>query len=180
MKEKRGKKPEPPIAILLHFLDEAFNKTAWHGPNLFGSIRRLSPEEAAWRPSPGRHSVQEVVLHCAYWKYAVRRRLTGEKRGSFALKGSNFFPRAGPTALASWRADRELLALEHRKLREVVERLPASRLQLRSGQSRYTNLRQIAGIAAHDVYHTGQIRLLLRLAWRSEAGATRPRRSQAP
>ncbi len=158
------RKPDQPIAILLHFLDEAFDKTGWHGPNLFGSVRRLSPEEAAWRPSPERHSVQDLVLHCAYWKYAVRRRLTGEKRGSFALKGSNFFPREGLAALASWRADRELLVEEHAKLREVVTAFPPSRLQLRPGQSRFTNLRLIAGIAAHDLYHTGQIRLLLRLA----------------
>lgn len=160
----RQKKPDPSIAILLHLLDEAFEKKAWHGPNLFGSIRRVSPEEAAWRPSPGRHSVQELVLHCAYWKYAVRRRLTGEKRGSFALKGSNFFPREGPAALEAWSADRKLLLGEHRKLRDVVEGFPAHRLEARAGKSRYVNLRLIAGAAAHDIYHTGQIRLLLKLA----------------
>lgn len=160
----RERRPDPSIAVLLHLLDEAFDKPAWHGPNLLGSVRRLTAEEAAWRPSPGRHSVQELVLHCAYWKYAVRRRLTGEKRGSFALKGSNFFPREGPTALASWGADRELLVEEHSRLREIVKAFPPSRLGLRSGQSRYTNLRMIAGAAAHDFYHAGQIRLLLKLA----------------
>jgi uncharacterized damage-inducible protein DinB len=157
-------KTDPEIGILLRLVDEAFDKPAWHGPNLFGSVRRLTPEEAAWRPSSGRHSVQELVLHCAYWKYAVRRRLTGEKRGSFALQGSNFFPRQGPTALGSWDADRKLLLEEHRKLREVVEAFPPSRLDFRAGKSRYTNRRQIAGVAVHDVYHTGQIRLLLKLA----------------
>lgn len=160
----RAKKTDPSIAILLHVLDEAFDKKAWHGPNLFGSVRRLSPEEAAGRPAPRRHSVQELVLHCAYWKYAVRRRLTGEKRGSFPLTGSNFFPREGAAALAAWPCDRELLLDEHRKLRAVVETFPVSRLRLRPEGSRQTNLRQIAGAAAHDVYHTGQIRLLLRLA----------------
>jgi uncharacterized damage-inducible protein DinB len=160
----KQKKPDPPIAVLLHVLDEAFDKSGWHGPNLFGSVRRLSPEEASWRPSPERHSVQDLVLHCAYWKYAVRRKLTHDKRGSFPLKGSNFFPREGPTALATWAADRALLLEEHRKLREVVEKLPASRLQARAGKSRHTFLRLIAGIAAHDLYHTGQVRLLLRLA----------------
>ncbi len=160
----RGRKPDQPIAILLHLLDEAFDRNAWHGPNLFGSVRRLSPEEAAWRPSPGRHSVQELVLHCAYGKYAVRRRLTGGKRGAFPVKGSNWFGREGRAALEAWPADRNLLLEEHRKLREVVETFPASRLQARAPASRQVNLRLIAGIAAHDLYHAGQIRLLLRLA----------------
>ncbi len=160
----REKKTDPSIAILLHVLDEAFDRKAWHGPNLFGSVRRLSPEEAARRPSPKRHSVQELVLHCAYWKYAVRRKLTGERRGSFPLKGSNFFPRDGAAALEAWAADRKLLLDEHRKLRAVVEAFPRSKLKARTPAARHTFLRLIAGAAAHDVYHTGQIRLLLRLA----------------
>ena len=160
----REKKTDPSIAILLHVLDEAFDKKAWHGPNLFGSVRRLSPEEAAWRPAPRRHSVQELVLHCAYWKYAVRRRLTGEKRGSFPLTGSNFFPREGATALEAWAADRKLLLDEHLKLRAVVEAFPPSKLNALAAGARQTVYRLIAGAAAHDVYHTGQIRLLLKLA----------------
>jgi uncharacterized damage-inducible protein DinB len=158
------KKTDPSIALLLHLLDEAFDKKAWHGPNLFGSVRRLSPEEAAGRPAPRRHSVQELVLHCAYWKYAVRRRLTGEKRGSFPLTGSNFFPREGAAALEAWAADRKLLLDEHRKLRAVVEAFPPSKLNAPAAGARQTVYRLIAGVAAHDVYHTGQIRLLLKLA----------------
>jgi uncharacterized damage-inducible protein DinB len=160
----REKKTDPSTAILLHLLDEAFDRKAWHGPNLFGSVRRLSPEEAAWRPSPERHSVQELALHCAYWKYAVRRKLTGEKRGSFSLKGSNFFPREGAAALAAWAPDRKLLLDEHRKLRAVIEAFPPSKLNERAPGVRHTFRRLIAGAAAHDVYHTGQIRLLLKLA----------------
>jgi uncharacterized damage-inducible protein DinB len=161
MKEK---KTDPSIAILLHVLDEAFDRKAWHGPNLFGSVRRLSPEEASWRPSPRRHSVQELVLHCAYWKYAVRRKLTGEKRGSFPLTGSNFFPREGAAAQALWTSDLKLLKAEHEALRAAVASFPAARLAERAGTSRHTFLRILAGAAAHDVYHTGQVRLLLKLA----------------
>ncbi|HEY6050809.1 MAG TPA: DinB family protein, partial [Thermoanaerobaculia bacterium] len=69
------------IALLLSIVDEAYDRSAWHGPNLKGSLRRLTEEEAAWRPGPGRHSAWELAVHAAYWKYAVRRRLTGEKRG---------------------------------------------------------------------------------------------------
>ncbi len=160
----RGKGPAGEIATLLHLLDEAFDRKAWHGPNLFGSVRRLSPEEAARRPAPGRHSIQELALHCAYWKYAVRRKLTGEGRGSFPLKGSNWFPREGRDALAAWPADRKLLLAEHRKLRAAVEALPASKVPARAPGVPHTYRRLVAGAAAHDVYHAGQIRLILRLA----------------
>src|SRR6266545_3527236 len=83
--------PLPEIAVLLTFIDEAFDRRSWHGPNLRGSIRGISAQQALWRPAPGRHNIWELVLHAAYWKYVVRRRITGEKRGSFVLGGSNYF-----------------------------------------------------------------------------------------
>src|SRR5918993_3424020 len=93
------------IKIVLALIDQAFDRKSWHGTNLRGSIRGLTAAEAAWRPAPGRHSVWELVVHAAYWKYAVRRRLTGEKRGSFALEGSNWFPRPDAGDEAAWKAD---------------------------------------------------------------------------
>jgi uncharacterized damage-inducible protein DinB len=116
------------------------------------------------RPAPGRPSVHEIVLHCAYWKYAVRRRLTGEKRGSFTLEGSNWWKREGAGARASWKSDLSLLLDEHKRLRAAIASLPAAGLAERSGAGRHTARRLIAGAAAHDVYHAGQIRLILKLA----------------
>lgn len=154
----------PEIELLLGLFDEAFDKKAWHGPNLRGALRRLTAREAAWRPSPGRHNVWEVMVHAAYWKYAVRRRLIGDKRGSFALPGSNWFTRPlGVPSEGPWREDVALLIGEHRKLREAIAALPARRLHEKSPGSRYTNLALIRGIAAHDLYHAGQIQVLKRL-----------------
>jgi len=141
--------------VLLELLDEAFDKKSWHGPNLRGSIRGITAQQAAWRPGPDRHNIWELTLHAAYWKYVVRRRLTGEKRGSFELPGSNFFTRPSAEATeTAWKADVNILIAEHRKLRAVVSKLAApSRAQAHT----------IRGIAAHDLYHGGQIRLLRRL-----------------
>ena len=61
------------IALLVGLIDRAFDRRSWHGMNLRGSIRGMSAKEAAWRPAPARHNVWEIVVHAAYWKYAVRR-----------------------------------------------------------------------------------------------------------
>ena len=71
-----------PIALLLTVIDQAYDRKSWHGTNLRGSIRGLSPEQAVWRPRPDRHSIQELVVHAAYWKYAAWRRLSQSKRGT--------------------------------------------------------------------------------------------------
>jgi hypothetical protein len=145
--------------LILALFDEAYEKSAWHGPNLKQSIRGVNAKQAAWRPGSGRHNIWEEVLHAAYWKYAVRRRIDGGKRGAFTLKGSNFFTRPAPGELteAAWEADKKLLEREHRALRAAM--VTAMRENSWSKMQR-----QFYGVAFHDIYHTGQIRLLRRLS----------------
>jgi uncharacterized damage-inducible protein DinB len=153
----------PEIALLVRILDESYERKAWHGPNLKGSIRGLTEEQAAWRPQPGRHSIAEHVIHAAYWKYAVRRRLRGDARGAFPLKGSNWFAVIDPLSQAEWKSHVALLEWEHRGLRETILALPAQRLNEIPPGAKVPNVMTISGIASHDVYHAGQIQLLKRL-----------------
>ena len=170
----------------MSLIDEAFDHKAWHGTTLLGSLRGLDVATASRRPAPGRHNIWEIVVHAAYWKYAVRRRLTGEKRGSFACPGSNWFARpeigkgrraggraqaksaaAAATAQkadAAYRADINLLIAEHRALRNVIASLSDAALEQRTGT--ITKAFVVRGIAAHDLYHAGQIQLLKRLVSR--------------
>ena len=156
-------KSAEPVALLLRILDEAYEKKAWHGPNLRGTLRGVGAQQAAWRPAPDRHNVWELALHAAYWKYAGWRRLTGEKRGAFPVKGSNWFLRPEAATEKAWRADLALLDEQHRRFRSAVEKIPARRLSSVSRGSRHRIDTLVYGIAAHDAYHAGQIQLLKRL-----------------
>ena len=150
------------IDPILSQLDEAYDRRSWHGTNLRGSIRRVTAAHAAWRPARGRHNIQEIVVHCAYWKYAVRRRFTGEPRASFPLRGSNWFPRPRVDEKA-WRDDIGLLDDAHRRLRLVIADLSVRQLERTPRGSSVSNRALLSGIIAHDVYHAGQIQLLKRL-----------------
>jgi DinB superfamily len=146
------------LDVLLAAMDEAYDKKGWHGPGLRGSLRGVSAEEALWRPAPRRHNVWELAIHAAYWKYAVRRRLAGGiKRGSFALKGSNWIAAPDIAGEEAWKETVALLDREHRALRETVASLAAAALRNRK------TLQLVYGITAHDLYHTGQIQLVKRL-----------------
>jgi uncharacterized damage-inducible protein DinB len=157
-------KPDPAIAPYLTLLADAYETKAWHGPNLRGSLRGLKAREAAWRAAPGRHNAWELALHAAYWKYAVRRLLTGEKRGSFPFAGSNWFARpVGEASEKAFKADLAVLAEQHRLLVRAVAGLRRRDLEGKPPGSQYTRARLVQGAAAHDLYHTGQIQLLKRL-----------------
>ena len=151
------------IELLLTILDQAFDRKSWHGTNLRGSLRGIDHIQAGWRPAPERHNIWELALHAAYWKYIVRRRLLGERRGSFARKGSDWFARPDGHGAEEWRADVALLLETHRGLRQAVASLPAAKLDYTPRGSTVSNLALISGVAAHDLYHAGQIQLLKKL-----------------
>ena len=151
------------IALLLDVLDQAFDHPAWHGTPLWGAIRGLSHREALWRPRRQRHNIWEIVLHAAYWKYIVRRRLTRDRALTFPRSGSNWPRLPAPAGAGAWKRDVALLREQHRLLRAVIARFPASRLGSRGWRSRWSNAEHVYGIASHDLYHAGQIQLLKRL-----------------
>ena len=157
--------PNPEITTILEMIDQAFDRRSWHGTNLKGSIKGMMPEEAAWRPGPGRHNIWELAVHAAYWKYIVRRRLLGEEKGSFPLKGSNWIerPSANDLSESAWKADVKLLTDTHKTLRQAIAELKPAQLHQTPMGSKVSNFSMVVGIAAHDLYHAGQIQIIKRL-----------------
>ncbi len=153
---------DPRIRLLLEVLDEAFLAKGWQGATLSGSVRGLTPRQALWRPNgdPARHNIWELVLHTAFWKHAVRERVEGRGRTAFGRSPRNY-PRVPPRPDAkAWKADVALMKRQHELLRRTVARLSPARLGAQVGASRWSVAEQVFGVAAHDLYHTGQIQLL--------------------
>jgi DinB superfamily len=144
---------------LRRWIGEGYDRRAWHGPNLRSALRGVRAEEARWRPGPRRHSIWEIALHCAYWKHRVTVRVTGE-RTKFGRCGSNWPGLPSDPDEASWRADLALLGSVQVDLLAACDRAVAARPASGTGRS---PVDQLVGIAFHDVYHAGQIRLIRRL-----------------
>ncbi len=141
---------------------------AWHGgPTPAGALRNVDASAARWRPRPGRHTIWELALHCAYWNYAVRHRLLGTRGPRFPRSPANWpeMPRVGSDS--AWTADRALVAEQQGLLVETIRNFPGGKLgRSVGGGKRWTWGDVLIGIAMHDTYHAGQIQLMKRL-WRS-------------
>jgi hypothetical protein len=176
------------VQLLLQVLDEAFTAKGWQGATLSGAVRGLTAKQALWRPGgrrsrgasegagivraaqqkptaagqlpPARHNIWELVLHTAYWKHVVRERVAGGARTPFPRPPRNFPSLPPHPNAAAWKADVALLKREHEHLRRTVARLAPARLDAPVSRSPWVVAEQVFGIAAHDLYHTGQIQLL--------------------
>ncbi|MBI4263970.1 MAG: hypothetical protein HY657_06330, partial [Acidobacteria bacterium] len=81
---------------------------------------------------------------------------------SFLLQGSNWFARDGGTE-RQWRSDVALLDQTHRALRQAVAGLSPRDLAATPAGSTVSTFALLSGVAAHDLYHAGQIQLIKRL-----------------
>jgi hypothetical protein len=153
---------DPRIRLLLDVLDEAFTAKGWQGTTLSGAVRGLSARQALWRPGGvrSRHNIWELVLHTAFWKHAVRERVAGKGRTPFGRTPRNFPSIPARADARAWKADVALLKRQHDLLRRTVARLSPARLDAPVAASPWRVAEQIFGVAAHDLYHTGQIQLL--------------------
>jgi len=64
---------------------------------------------------------------------------------------------------AEWKTDVRLLIDLHAKLKRVISELTSKDLAMIAPGSKVRNVDLLTGIAAHDLYHAGQIQLLKRL-----------------
>jgi hypothetical protein len=151
------------VRLLLEVFDQAFTAPAWHGTPLRGSIRGVTAREAAWRPAPRRHCIWDLVLHTAYWKCMVRRRLLRDPEIAFPRNGANWPALPDRPSDSAWKRDRALLDEQHALLRRAIAGLNPAQLERRGWRSKWRVKAEIYGIASHDLYHAGQIQVLKRL-----------------
>lgn len=157
--------PDPPRALLRKVLTEAYRGPAWHGASLVQALKSVSLDDARWRHSSGRNTIWELVLHLAYARHCVLGRLGAGPRRKFPrpLRKSWWPVMPDPATESAWKADLALLAECQARLLEGVERAPAARLMARRPGQPATIGFEVLGVALHDTYHTGQIRLLQKL-----------------
>lgn len=144
--------------LLLRIVEEAYRQSTWNGTNLRASLEHVPAATAGWRPPNTLHSIAELVLHSAYWKFAIRKRLTADRQARFPLAGKDWFEVPTPLDENRWADLIAVLDDEHGKLRQAIRQ---SERELTYGSRTGRELvRKLFGVAMHDAYHTGQIHLI--------------------
>jgi uncharacterized damage-inducible protein DinB len=147
------------VEDVLSALRGAFEANGWHGPTVRGSVRGVTSLEAERKPPRAHHSIHELVDHIAYWEAVVLRRYLGPGKAPPRGRG-DWRPPAASLADSVQRMEeghRALLAAVRALRDEDLDRkVPTS-----SGPRPLVEV--LHGLAAHDAYHAGQIRLTRKL-----------------
>ena len=147
--------------LLADQLERALRGGAWHGPALLELLDGLGPEEAAFRPAPGRNAILGHVEHLAFWLGETALRLEGAPVDP--AREEPDWNREEDSA-RRWTEALERLESNHRRLRDAVRALEAGALD-RVPAGAESDLRaMLLGTLQHLAYHGGQIGLLRKLA----------------
>jgi hypothetical protein len=131
---------------LLELWDEGWaGGMGWYAP-WSQVLEGMTPEQAAWRPRPERHSIWQIAGHIMFWREVIVRSAAGEQVGDEERARRNFESPASVTQEA-WDDLRRRFEDSHRRVRDVIEN-PS------------TDLKNFQRLAYHDSYHVGQIMYL--------------------
>lgn len=144
------------VSDILSALRGAFFARGWHGPSLLQSIRGLRAKKARKRRGNASHSVHEIVDHVEYWEHVA---IHYVRRGRPPKRlRADWMPPSLPFAKSVRR-----LRATHRVLVAAIASLEDADLErpVRTVSRRRLPLGEVLhGVAAHDSYHAGQIRLI--------------------
>jgi uncharacterized damage-inducible protein DinB len=148
---------------LLDTLRRSFDGDAWHGPAVLDTLSEVREAQALWQPPEGARTIWEIALHIAAWSNEVAQRLEGGKPGE-PKEGDYPKPKGSwPDAIATVRAARDRLV-------KVVAGLSDDDLNKLIGAEHnaalatgFTYAGSIEGLAQHNAYHAGQMRMVLKI-----------------
>jgi hypothetical protein len=128
---------------LLKLWDESWTDGLWAAP-WSKATAGVTPQQAAWKPAPDRHSIWQNVNHVSAWRELTLTRVDGRpgpRRED--MDALNFAEPAAPTE-AAWRDACARLKRTHDDCRAVIA-------------SPSGDISRLLYHLPHDMYHLGQI-----------------------
>jgi hypothetical protein len=112
------------------------------------SVEDLTPQQAAWKPAPGRHSIWQIVAHMVFWREDALERLeTGRAALPDAEVNRRNFPEPTEISTAAWSSLLSRFRKSHERVAAVIPDATKDLIRLQY-------------LLAHDSYHIGQINLI--------------------
>lgn len=151
----------PSRETIVNQLDEIYRGPAWHGPAVLEALDGVTAATARAKPDPDRHSIWELVRHLTHGRHLLVDRLT-QSSSEFPMAIHEPWWPVAPTETSetAWRKDLDLLEQYHARLMDAVRNASDAQLARRPKPGDQTLAQQLLGMAIHDAYHAGQIRLL--------------------
>lgn len=147
---------------LISLLNAGFHGGAWHGPSLLELTKGLKVKVAAYKAG-NIHTIAELIYHITSWRLFAIKKVQGDALYNIENDKMNFgeiqkvdeFELETLMMELTLSQDELTRALENKDDRFLLEIVPGAE---------YTFDTLLHGIIQHDIYHSGQIAIIKKLA----------------
>lgn len=149
------------IAYYRSLLESLFNGQPWLDETFLKKTHTLSSTQAFQRPYPSVHSVAEILSHMIAWRQVLIERLEGNYAYQIHMQSSQDWPSVQQLQVLGWDALLQQLADNQARLIELLTQQSDEVLAIPYNEQGHTFDYLINGIIQHDLYHLGQIGLVI-------------------
>jgi hypothetical protein len=141
----RKEEPSSFRTVLLEQLKNSYDNKNWYVSLKFAT-EGLSAEQANWKDSSENHSINELVSHLIFWNERNLLAFRGDSLPEYNNNNEETFVK---NTSANWEQALSRLDSIQTELYQIIQSADATQLEAWSSD--------VANIASHNAYHTGQI-----------------------
>jgi uncharacterized damage-inducible protein DinB len=150
------------IKNIIRLLNASFHGGAWHGPSLLEQTKGLKVKTAAFKPGYV-HSIAELIYHITSWRLFALKKVQGDAGYNIENEKMNFGDIVHVDEFELETLMMELTLSQDELIRALEEKTDDFLKEIVPG-AEYTFDTLLNGIIHHDIYHTGQIAIIKKLA----------------
>ena len=145
-------------------LNKVLSGQPWYGSPIYDILGQVTFETAYEKPAKGVHSIAQIILHMLSWTEEVMDRMNGM---TASTPSSGDWPDPGAPDEQKWQLWVEDLKLVNVNLikiiRDFLDEQWDDKIDDKRGYEPTTYEELIHGFFQHQIYHAGQIALLVKM-----------------
>lgn len=149
------------VAYYISQLESLFNGQPWLDETLLKKTGSLTSEQAFQRPYPPVHSAAEILAHLIAWRQVLIKRLEGNYDYQIQMQSAQDWPSLEQLQALGWNTLQQELISNQTRLIELLSQQSDEVLAIPYNDQGHTFEYLINGIIQHDLYHLGQIGLVI-------------------
>ena len=140
-----------------------WNGKFWASENYVKTFKEITPAQATCKPIPDLHSVAELVWHVAAWRKVMIVHLQGDNSYDIELNSKDDWKQIDEGDEVAWENAIKELQETQNLILDLLKNADESTLDA-TYKKKYNRAFLINGVIQHDIYHLGQIRMMLAIA----------------
>jgi uncharacterized damage-inducible protein DinB len=150
------------VQFIRSTLHGVLTKEPWFGRAVYVILNEVNPATVFTKPSPGSHSLIELLYHMNTWALFTQKRLEKSKELDSATADSLDWRVIDP-ALHSWEKGLEEFKAIHTRILELLDGATDDLLNETVDFRKYNFRFLLNGLIQHTIYHLGQVAYVSKL-----------------